>query len=101
MLLCLAHGLGSEPSAETANPGRKPLHRAQGTSRVEQTTASSWPLIAVIEGDGCIEARAPPLLSSACTRPSYQVPPGFPRPPRGVLAILGTAPDSVTSTLTI
>ena len=78
----------------------EPLHRAEGTTRAEGATASSWPSVAVIKATG---ASRPALLRS-CQRPApaeLPGPPGFPRPPRGVLAILGTGPDSGTSALII
>ena len=64
------------------------IHPVQGASRAERATASSSPPIVVIEDDGCIRARVP----RSCHRPTptqLPGPPGFPRPPRGVLAIVG------------
>jgi hypothetical protein len=69
--------------------GGEPLHRAEGTTRAEGVTASSWPPVAVMDGDGCIEASRSFAPVSGLHRPTTRTP-GFTCPPRGVLATLGT-----------
>ena len=54
----------------------EPLHRAGGTTRAEGAAASSGPPIAVIEGDGCIEASRSSAPVIGLHRPNYQDPPG-------------------------
>ena len=58
-----------------ARSGRTALCETEGASRAERATASSWPLIAVIEGDGRLKVWVLHVVTGL-QRPNYQDPPG-------------------------
>jgi hypothetical protein len=60
---------------QDAPSGRKALCGTEGASRAEWATASSWPLIAVIEGDGRLKVWLLHFVTGL-QRPNYQDPPG-------------------------
>jgi hypothetical protein len=64
------------PAAHVAPSGRTALYETEDVSRAERASASSWPPIAVIDGDGARQGGALLHVLTRRQRPSNQDPPG-------------------------